>query len=74
MPNSPTIPQLLLSAREASRALGISERSLWASTQPRGPIPVVRLGSRVLYSVESLRRIIAEAERAGEARGEQAHE
>lgn len=45
---------LALSPREAAKSLGISERTLWASTQPRGPIPSVKLGNRVLYPVASL--------------------
>ncbi len=52
-------PKLLLSARDAAKALSISERTLWGLTAPRGPIPCVRLGGRVLYSPESLRRWIA---------------
>jgi excisionase family DNA binding protein len=37
---------LLLSAREAAKSLRVSERTLWALTQPRGPIPFVRVGRR----------------------------
>jgi hypothetical protein len=44
--------------REAAAALGISPRSLWALTAPRGPIPVIRIGSgkrkTVLYCVAAL--------------------
>jgi hypothetical protein len=53
-----TPAKLLLSSREASKALSISERTLWSLTAPRGPIPVIRCGSRVLYSVDALRRWI----------------
>jgi predicted DNA-binding transcriptional regulator AlpA len=31
--------------REAAKALGISPRTLWGLTAPRGPIPCVRVGS-----------------------------
>ncbi len=59
MPISAIITEkLLCSAREAAKALSISERTLWSLTQPRGPIPVLRCGSRVLYSVDALRRWI----------------
>jgi hypothetical protein len=47
--------KLLLSAREAAAALGVCQKTLWVWTMPRGPIPCLRLGHRVLYSVESLR-------------------
>jgi len=42
--------RLLVSAKEAAYRLGgISLRHLWALTAPRGRIPCVRLGKRVLY-------------------------
>lgn len=47
-------PRLCLNAREAAQALGISERTLWQQTQPRGPIPSVRVGHCVRYSVSAL--------------------
>lgn len=37
----------LLRPRDAARILAISERSLWAMTAPRGPIPAARLGRAV---------------------------
>ena len=44
------LERLLLSPREAAYKLGgISVRHLWALTQPRGPIPCVRLGRRIFY-------------------------
>lgn len=59
--------RLLLSAREAARQLGISERTLWGLTQPRGTIPAVRIGVRILYSRESLVQWIAEQAAKGGA-------
>ena len=50
--------KLLLSAREAAGALGICEKSLWNQTVPRGPIPSVKIGSRVLYSPADLQKWI----------------
>ena len=63
MSNSPTA-KLLVSARDAAETLSISERTLWGLTAPRGPIPCVRLGGRVLYSPEALRKWIAEQQEA----------
>lgn len=41
--------QLLLTPREAAKAMAVSERTLWGWSEPRGPIPVVRLGRSVRY-------------------------
>jgi excisionase family DNA binding protein len=49
--------KLLLSVREAAKALAVCERTLWGMTQ-RGEIPCVRIGARKLYSVEMLRQWI----------------
>jgi len=54
----PVAPRLLLDVREAAAALSISPRSLWAISQPRGTLPVVRIGQRVLFSTDALRRWI----------------
>src|SRR5262249_23221823 len=49
---------LALRSPEAAKALGISPRTLWALTAPRGPIPCVRVGTgmrkSVLYPVADL--------------------
>ena len=50
--------KLLLSANEAARALGISVKSLWNFTIPRGSIPSIKIGSRVLYSPADLQEWI----------------
>jgi hypothetical protein len=55
----PTTPApLSLRPREAARALGISARTLWSLSAPRGPIPCVRIGNgnrqTVLYPVADL--------------------
>jgi hypothetical protein len=53
------IPEkLLLSAGDTSRMLSICDKTLWSMTAPRGPIPVVKIGSRVLYSVSALQKWI----------------
>ena len=55
------VPKLLLTPREAARALSVSERTLWSITVPRGDLPCVRLAGRtVRYDVEALRRFLAE--------------
>jgi len=58
MPSSIIPEKLLLSAREAAKALSISARTLWSMTAPRGPIPCLRLNSRVLYPVDGLKKWI----------------
>lgn len=53
----PTVPQfdpIALRPRQAARVLGIGERTLWRLSSPRGPIPCVRVGRIVLYTMESL--------------------
>lgn len=47
--------KLSLRPREAARALGVSERTLWTLTH-RGEVPHVRVGRAVLYPLESLRK------------------
>jgi predicted DNA-binding transcriptional regulator AlpA len=59
MTDTPTIAPLLLSAREAARALSICEKSLWTLTAPRGPIPCIRIGRSVRYSPTDLQSWIA---------------
>lgn len=52
-------PTLLLTARDAAKALAISEKTLWTLTVPRGPIPAIRVGERSLrYSVTALSKWI----------------
>lgn len=54
--------KLLLSTRDAAAFLSVSGRTLWTLTAPRGPIPSVRLGRSVRYSVESLQAWARSAE------------
>jgi len=53
-----TAESLALRPREAAKALGISARTLWGLTAPRGPIPCLRIGhgrrKTVLYPVADL--------------------
>jgi predicted DNA-binding transcriptional regulator AlpA len=55
--NLPTT-KLLLPAPEAADLLSICEKTLWSITAPRGDLACVRIGRRVLYSVDDLRRWI----------------
>ena len=64
-----TTPKLLLSAREAAKAPSICERTLWTLTQPRGSLPAVRIGARVLYSTAALQQWI-DAQAVGVGRDE----
>ena len=50
-----TVPKLLFSAEEAAQALSICQKTLWSSTKPRGDVPCVRIGTRVLYDPADLR-------------------
>ncbi|GAB6166209.1 hypothetical protein JCM19992_22090 [Thermostilla marina] len=51
--------KLLLSEREAARALGVSARHLY-TLRKRGEVPFVLLGQRVLYSPAALQGWIRE--------------
>jgi hypothetical protein len=64
-----TPERILWNGREAAQACSISERQLWAQTQPRGPIPCVRIGNSVRYSPEAMRRFIESQEQEQEAGG-----
>lgn len=48
--------KLLLTAAQAAEALELSQRTLYSLTHPRGPIPCVRLGARLIrYCPDALR-------------------
>jgi len=54
--NAPTtVPPLALRPKDAAKALGIGQRKLWALSQPRGPIPCIRVGRCVMYPVHLLK-------------------
>ena len=59
--NERTIEPILLTARQASRLLNISDRTLYARSAD-GSIPVVRIGNRgIRYDPADLRRWIERA-------------
>jgi hypothetical protein len=55
---TPPVESLALRPRDAAKALGISARTLWGLTSPRGPIPCLRIGTgtrrTVLYPTAEL--------------------
>ena len=72
METKSTTKPLALRPREAAKALGISARTLWGLTSPRGPIPCLRIGhgkrQTVLYPTAELQAWLsqqAEAEKGG---------
>lgn len=48
------VPLRYLAQPDAAKYLGISPRALWALSAPRGPVPVVRIGGRVVFDVHDL--------------------
>ena len=49
--------RLLLSPREAAKALSVCEKTLWTLTQ-KGEIPVMRMGRAVRYPLDRLKEWI----------------
>lgn len=62
----PAVPALALRAREAAKALGVSERTLWAWTEA-GDVPHVKRGRMTLYPVAGLRAWLAAQQQGGQA-------
>lgn len=58
MPEKPE--KILLTSREAAAMLSISQGSLYNLRAPKGPIPVVFLGTAVRYPLEALRKVLAQ--------------
>ena len=44
----------LMSIREVAGRTGLCEKSIWNATAPRGTLPCVKLGSRILYRPEDV--------------------
>ena len=59
--------QLLLTVRQVAKLLSVSDRTVWAHTAPRGPIPAVRIGGAVRYALKDLEAWIQQARNKGEA-------
>ena len=56
--------RFLLSTRETAKRLSISDRHLFSLTKS-GILPCVRVGTRVLYSVETIKQWMRESEASG---------
>jgi len=71
------VEALALRPREAAKALGISARTLWGLTAPRGPIPCLRIGhgkrQTVLYPVADLQAWLSRQAGAAEGADHDAH-
>ena len=66
-PSEKDIERMLLTAREAAKAIAISERFLYTLTQ-RGEIRAVRMGRTVRYDPADLRRWIESAKKSRKTR------
>lgn len=58
--------RLLLPAPEAAQSLAVCPKTLWSITEPRGDLPCVRIGRRVLYDPADL-RVYIESKKGGQA-------
>lgn len=61
-------PCLALRPREAAKALGVSERTLWTWTR-EGTIPHLKRGQTVLYPTDALRRWLDEQAQTNTTKG-----
>ena len=52
----------LLSVKETAKILGVSERTLWSITTPRGTLACCKIGNRVMYSPKAIERFIEQQE------------
>jgi len=84
-PTEPQTPSLALRPRDAARAMGISERTLWAwAHSADDPVPHFRIGRVILFPTNSLKKWLAkQVEKATDERdcdggqpcnGEDAHD
>ena len=58
MRNSDSVSPLAVSAKQAAKMIGVCPRHLWSLSAPRGPIPVCRVGGRVVYRVSDLQEYL----------------
>ena len=57
MTETTSAPAILMTPRQAAKALAISERTLWELTR-RGAIPRLKIGASVRYDVKALQAFI----------------
>lgn len=50
----------LLRSREAAEFIGVSLKTLWILSAPRGTLPVVKVGKSVRYDMADLKKWIEE--------------
>ena len=62
MTDTPTIPPMLISEREAARLLGVSPRTVFTLRQG-GRLPCVHIGASVRYDIVDIRAFIATAKK-----------
>jgi excisionase family DNA binding protein len=67
MHSSPPQPALLLTPRQASFAMAISERTLW-TMRAAGEIKYVRIGRCIRYHIDDLRLWIEENKEGGDVK------
>ncbi|HEY4311749.1 MAG TPA: helix-turn-helix domain-containing protein [Pirellulales bacterium] len=58
------VTKLLLTADEAAESLSVCRKTLYSMTVPRGPLPCVKVGRAVRYSVASIEAWIRGQEEA----------
>lgn len=56
---------ILVNIRDAAKLLGLSTKTVWGLTHPRGPLPVVRIGRRTMYEVATLVEFAASQRQGG---------
>jgi len=66
MKTSPHV--LLLNAHDAARSMAVCEKTLWSMTWPRGELPCVRIGRRVLYDPRDITAWIDKQKKGGDWR------
>lgn len=59
------VERLAVGATEAAAMLGVSERTLWTWKKEKR-LPSVKIGRRVLFPVEGLRRLVGENTQNGD--------
>jgi len=62
-PATPSIARILVTPREAARALSICEKTLWSLTK-RGELPAVKIGRSVRYNLADLQLLVNQRKEA----------
>jgi excisionase family DNA binding protein len=60
-----TIEPILIGAREAAKALGVCERTVWTLTQDEG-LPFIKVGRRVLFDPQDLKEWVVRRKNAAQ--------